>query len=80
MDESSFGNVLGWGVLPLLALAGLAPHTSRDDGAVFLCSTEHKAELLRAAAELGLDISGVQRRTETLEELYMKHLGGSSDG
>lgn len=63
-----------------LATRGFVPNEHRDGSAEFHCSTEQKAELLRAAAELGLEISKVQRRAETLEELYMQHLGGSSDG
>ena len=53
----------------------------RSDGKfVYRCSASEKAELLRRAAAAGFDVFGVRRVTETLEDLYMEHVGGTSDG
>lgn len=54
--------------------------TETVGSATFLCSGDQKAELLRAALDGGLDVAGVRRQEETLEDLYMKLLGGSSNG
>jgi ABC-2 type transport system ATP-binding protein len=77
------GNAEG---LARIAERGLAPeheheHEREGDGAaLFRCSAAQKTELLRLAAELGLDVSSVRRHANNLEDLYMKHLGGTSDG
>lgn len=63
-----------------LAADGLVPHESREGKAVFRCSKEQKNALLTAASSLGLDVAKVEQRRESLEDLYMKILGGSSDG
>ena len=63
-----------------LAADGLVPHESREGTAVFRCSKEQKNALLTAASSLGLDVAKVGQRRESLEDLYMKLLGGSSDG
>jgi ABC-2 type transport system ATP-binding protein len=70
----------GGAAVERLATHGFVPAEDRDGVLLFHCSAEEKANLLRAVAELDLDVVRVQRRLETLEELYMKHLGGTSDG
>jgi len=63
-----------------LASDGLVPDESREGRTVFRCSKEQKNQLLTSASSLGLEIAKVEERRESLEELYMKLLGGSSDG
>jgi ABC-2 type transport system ATP-binding protein len=66
--------------LASLEVAGFSRPDKRERACIFLCSTENKRELLRRAAELGLDVGAVRRRSRSLEDLYMEHLGGSSHG
>ena len=68
------------GAKAALDAAGLKPYQVHDAGASFQCSPVQKAELLGIAGAHGLDVAHVERRGETLEELYMKHVGGTSDG
>jgi ABC-2 type transport system ATP-binding protein len=68
------------GKIELLAAEGLVPRESRDGAAIFRGSASEKNELLRRAAELGLEVSGVRCRSHSLEDLYMERLGGASDG
>ncbi len=62
-----------------LSAGGFSPEDAREP-LVFRCDAERKTHLLNRATKNGWQIVTVRRIAETLEELYMKHLGGSSDG
>lgn len=47
-----------------------------EDKAILLCTSVTKRELLKALLELPVDVGGIQRRRSgSLEEAYMKHVG-----
>jgi ABC-2 type transport system ATP-binding protein len=66
--------------LDLLVAAGFHRAEERPGAATFLCSVDDKRRLLQRAAEKGLDVESVRRRSRSLEDLYMEHVGGSTDG
>jgi hypothetical protein len=50
--------------------------SANGDAAVLLCTSEDKREVLRTLLSLPLDIGGMnRRRTGSLEDAYMKHVG-----
>jgi len=66
--------------LASLAAAGFVPEERREGYALFRGSSSLKRELLRLVAELSLEVGSVRKKSVSLEDLYMEHVGGSSDG
>ena len=61
-------------------LAGdLAPPRETDGAVWFDCSSKQKKELLRRLIDLPVEIGSVRRRSRSLEDLYMEHVGGNHD-
>jgi ABC-2 type transport system ATP-binding protein len=66
--------------LERLAAAGVTPEREEDGSAYFAGSAARKNDILRRAAETGLEVVSVRRRSRSLEDLYMNLLSGASDG
>ncbi len=71
--------ILAWTPAAREAAAGAAV-TDRPDGrSTVRCATAHKQALLLGLLQAGATVGAVSRGT-SLEDLYMKHTGGSSSG
>jgi ABC-2 type transport system ATP-binding protein len=63
-----------------LVAAGFSGIESKAETLVVTCSSKEKRNLLKSLAERGIDIGTVKRSLSSLEDLYMEHVGSSSDG
>jgi len=74
--------VAGWhpGLAATLAEAGAAPAAEHDGVAWLRVATPHKQALLRRLVDLGAEVGTVRRSMQSLEDLYMQHVGGTSSG
>ena len=63
-----------------LVAAGFNRVNRQPGKATFVCSLDEKRRLLQQMTEAGLEVGTLKRRSQSLEDLYMKHVGGSSDG
>lgn len=66
--------------LASLAAAGFAPEERGEGRALFRGSSTLKRELLRIAAERSLEVGSDRKKSVSLEDLYMEHVSGSSNG
>lgn len=71
--------VLGWTPAALEAVAGADVRDSKNGAVSIRCASADKNALLRRLLEANADIGSV-RRAGSLEELYMRHAGGTSSG
>lgn len=71
--------VLGWTPAALEAVAGADVRDAKNGTVSIRCGSADKNALLRRLLEANADIGAV-RRAGSLEDLYMRHAGGTSSG